>query len=240
MVGYFRFMYLINILCININVVKGGIMKKSLSWYALLSGFALFGLFISGAASSADLTKLVESCNSCHGTNGISTEADVPSIASSSEEYLKISLMKFQKNERPCTETEIRSGSNKGAKSDMCGIAKDLSESDIQQIAAYYAGKAFVRIPQKFDEALAQRGKQIHSAKCNTCHSDSGTLPDDDVGILGGQNMTYLTNTLKHFREGKRKLPKGMKQKIESLDDTEIEALIHFYGSVPDNWSFAK
>jgi len=28
--------------------------------------------------------------------------------------------------------------------------------------------------------------------------------------------------------------------KSESWHDTEIEAVIHFYSSVPDNWSFAK
>lgn len=207
-------------------------MKKARTGYATLACSALFYLLLPGAVSAADVDKLIEPCTSCHGADGVSTEADVPSIASYSEEYLKLSLIKFQKKERPCTETEFRSGSNKGRKTDMCESVKDLSESDMQQIAGYYAGKVFVRTPQPFEAALAEKGKDIHTSKCDTCHSLNGTLAEDDVGILGGQKIHYLANTLKHFKEGKRKLPKGMKQKIEALDDTQIEALIHFYGSV--------
>lgn len=207
-------------------------MKKTRSGYTSLASSALFGFLLSSTAASADIEKFIENCKSCHGKDGVSTVADIPSIASYSVTYMTDSMQKFKKEERPCTTTGHRTGSSYGWQTDMCDIAKGLNDNDIQQIAEYYAGKTFVRTPQIFDAALADKGKQIHNSKCNTCHDESGTLPSDDVGILGGQKMLYLTNTFKYFKEGKRKLPKGMKQKVEALDDAQIEALIHFYGSV--------
>lgn len=207
-------------------------MKKINKGFALLACSALFGLSLSGAVSAADVAKLVEPCIACHGKDGVSTEADVPSIASYSELYMVGSLNKYQKKERPCVETEIRSGSNKGSKTSMCKSAQSLSENDIQLIAAYFAEKTFVATPQVFDAALAKKGKQVHNSKCDTCHSMGGTLASDDAGILGGQKMSYLRNEIKKFKEGIRPINKKMKPKLEALDDSEIEALIHFYGSV--------
>ena len=207
-------------------------MKKIHAGFSLTICAALFGLSLSGAVSAADVAKLVEPCLSCHGKDGVSTEADVPSIASLSEVYLTGTLEKFQKKERPCIESEIREGSQKGTRTDMCKSVKGLSASDIQQIAEYFAAKTFVRTPQVFDAALAKKGKQLHNSRCDTCHSISGTLPSDDTGILGGQKMTYLKNEIKHFKEGKRPINKKMKPKLDALSDAEIESLIHFYGSV--------
>jgi len=207
-------------------------MKKFNAGFALLACSALFNFTLSGAVSAADASKLVEPCLSCHGKEGVSTEADVPSIAGYSEVYLVGTLEKFQKKERPCVETEIRSGSQKGSKTDMCKSVKGLSQADIQLVAAYFAGKTFVRTAQVFDAALVKKGKQVHKSKCDTCHSINGTLADDDAGILGGQKMSYLRNEIKNFKEGKRPISKKMKPKLDSLDNDEIEALIHFYGSV--------
>lgn len=208
------------------------VMTKTHTGYALLACAALFGMSLSNTASAADTAKLVESCFSCHGKEGASTEADVPSIASFSEKYLGDTLIKYQKKERPCIETEIRSGSKKGSKTDMCKIAKDLSEKDIEQIAEYFSGQTFVRTPQQFDADLAKKGRALHKNKCDTCHGESGTLPGDNAGILGGQKMAYLREQLKLFKEGKRPMSKKMKPKLESLSDADIEAVIQYYGSI--------
>ena len=207
-------------------------MTKTHTGYALLACAALFGMSLSNTASAADVAKLVETCFSCHGKDGASTETDVPSIASYSDKYLGDTLDKYQKKERPCVETEIRSGSNKGSKTDMCKIAKDLSEKDIEQIAEYFAGQTFVRTPQKFDAELAKKGKAIHKNKCENCHGESGTLPGDHAGILGGQKVDYLREQIKLFKEGKRPMSKKMKPKLEALSDEEIEAVINYYGSI--------
>lgn len=206
-------------------------MKNTNTVVGLLT-VTVFCLTFPVLASAADVNKLVEPCIACHGTDGNSTEADVPSIASFSEEYFASAFRKYLKQERPCVESEVRSGSAKGTKTDMCKSIKDLSEGDLKQISAYFAGKTFVRAPQTFDAELAKQGKSIHKKKCDNCHTEAGSFPSDNAGVLGGQKMSYLKSQLKLFREGKRPMTKKMKPKLESLEDAEIEAVVHYYGSI--------
>ncbi|MCL4471435.1 MAG: c-type cytochrome [Gammaproteobacteria bacterium] len=196
-------------------------MKTPHIGYALLACSALFGLSLSTAASAADVTKLVESCASCHGKGGASTELDVPIIGGYSAEYLSGSLKAYKDKERPCKDTKI----------DMCQVVKDFSDNDIKQVAEYFAEQKFVRTPQKFDAVLARKGKAIHDKGCEKCHSEGGSVASDDAGILAGQKMAYLDEQLKFFNEGKRPIPKKMKPKLEALGKGDIEALIHYYGS---------
>jgi sulfide dehydrogenase cytochrome subunit len=44
--------------------------------------------------------------------------------------------------------------------------------------------------------------------------------------------MAYLRQQIKFFKEGKRPINKKMKPKLEALDDSEIEAVINYYGSL--------
>lgn len=68
---------------------------------ALLIGIVLSGISFAGSAFAADVARMVEPCFSCHGTGGVSTEAEVPSIAGYSEDYLIYSLELYQKKKGP-------------------------------------------------------------------------------------------------------------------------------------------
>lgn len=205
-------------------------MKQKTTGYALLACSALFGLTMA-AGAQADVGKLAETCASCHGKGGASTEADVPSIGGYSEEYFVTALKAYKSKDRPCVETKIRSGDKKGTKTDMCQIVKDLSDADIKALAQNFAEKKFVRTPQKFDPALAKKGKDVHDKNCEKCHSEGGSVASDDAGILAGQKMAYLKEQTEFFLGGKRAMVKKMKPKLEGLDKAEAEAVIHYYGS---------
>jgi len=191
----------------------------------------MFGFSLAGGASAADVAKLTETCANCHGKDGASTESQVPIIGGMSAEYIKISLVSYKKKDRPCPETEIKAGPKKGTKTDMCQVAKELSDGDIKDVADYYAGKKFVRAKQKFDPALAKKGKEIHDASCDKCHSNAGSVANDDAGILAGQWMPYLEETFKQYSAGKRPMEQKMKPKIEKLDKAGFDALVNYYGS---------
>ena len=45
-------------------------------------------LFLSGAARAQDVAGLVNECEACHGPGGVSTEADVPSLAGRGTTYI--------------------------------------------------------------------------------------------------------------------------------------------------------
>lgn len=206
-------------------------MTRRATGFVLLSGVGLFSLFLATGAWAADVNKLVENCANCHGKDGASTESDVPIIGGYSATVLGDNLTAYKKKARPCPETKYRNGDNKGQKTDMCQVAKDLSEADIKQVAQYFAGKKFVRSVQKFDPVLAKKGKGIHERLCEKCHSEGGSLASDDAGMMAGQWMPYLREQFKDYKAGKRPMVKKMKPKMDKLETADIEALINYYGS---------
>lgn len=200
--------------------------------YALMAGSVLFGLAMTTGASAADANKLAETCAGCHGKDGANTESDVPNIGGFSVKYFAMTMDHYKKKERPCVETKILSGDKKGTKSDMCQVVKDLSDDDIKLVAQYFSEKKFVRTAQKFDAALAAKGKSIHDKNCEKCHSEGASKADDDAGILAGQKMHYLKEQTEFFLAGKRPMHKKMKPKLEALSKDEVDAVLHYYGSL--------
>lgn len=207
-------------------------MKRNATNVLASGGAALAGAFLALGVWAADINNLAETCASCHGKDGVSTEADVPTIAGYSADYISSQMEAYKKKERFCPETDIRSGGRKGTKSDMCQVVKDLGGADFDQLAKYYARMKFVPALQNFDAALAKRGKEIHDVNCDKCHQQGGSLANDDAGILAGQRMQYLKAQLEDFRSGKRPMMRNMKSKIDRLQKDDFDALINYYGSL--------
>ena len=131
---------------------------------ALLAATALFALCLSGGAWAADVNALVESCASCHGKDGASTETDVPIIGGYSAKYMTDSLTNYRNKARPCPQVKYPSGAHKGATTDMCAVAGKLADADVKALADHFAAKPFVRAKQTADAAKAERGKKIQEA----------------------------------------------------------------------------
>jgi len=178
-----------------------------------------------------DVDKLAVICANCHGKGGASSEPDIPIIGGYSAEFIIGNLTAYKNNERDCTETKYRTTSNKGTKIHMCQLIKGLNDSDIKQIAEYFAKQKFVRAKQKFDPELAKKGKEIHDMYCEKCHSESGSVASDDTGILAGQWMPFLKQAFDDFSSAKRPIAKKMKLKMDEINKADIDALINYYGS---------
>lgn len=190
-------------------------------------------LFATGtAAQGSDLAATVKDCNDCHGSDGVSMHSDVPTIAGISAFVHADYLFAYRDKARPCPESAYRCD-EKRPPTDMCRVAQPLSDEAIEAVAAYYAARPFVAANQEFDPAKAAKGKTIHNAECEKCHSDGGSNADDDAGILAGQWMPYLKTAMAEFQSGKRPQPKAMKTKVGKLSDADIEALLHFYAATP-------
>jgi len=196
--------------------------------------FFVFSILMIGfpAIALADLDATMQGCNDCHGDNGVSQSSDVPTIAGLAEFVHVDALYIYQDEARPCAESEYRQGDTSRAATTMCAIAAELSEDDIDALAAAYVELPYVKATQDFDAALAAAGKAIHDKQCDKCHSDEGTNPDDEAGMLGGQQMGYLRNTMADYADGSREQPGKMKEKLDALSADDVEALVHYYGSV--------
>ena len=193
--------------------------------------FSVLMLGLPGIAS-ADVEATMQECNGCHGDNGVSQSSDVPTIAGLAEFVHIDALFIYQDEARPCAESKYRQGDTSRAATTMCALAADLGEDDIEALAAAYAELPYVKATQDFDAALAATGKGLHDDQCDRCHSEAGTLADDEAGMLGGQQMGYLRNMFAQYADGSREQPKKMKEKLDALSADDVEALVHYYGSV--------
>lgn len=193
--------------------------------------FIASGLLLSPLAM-ADVDTLMQGCNDCHGDNGVSQWTDVPTIAGLAEFVHADALYIYRDEARPCTESEYKQGDTSRPATTMCAIAAELSDDDIDALAAAYAVLPYVKAKQDFDAGLAAAGKALHEEHCDMCHSDAGTNPDDEAGMLGGQMMGYLARTMSEFQSGDRDQPGTMQKKIDALSDDDVKALVHYYGSV--------
>ena len=201
-------------------------MKRQLFLIFSVVGFGI------PALAAADTAALMENCNGCHGPDGVSQWSDMPSIAGIPEFVLADALYIYQDEARPCAESEYRQGDTSRAATTMCAVTAELSEDDIDALAAAYAEKGWTKAKQDFDAALAEAGKAIHDAECDRCHSEAGTNPEDEASMLGGQQMGYLRNMFAQYKDGTREQPSKMQEKVDALSDDDIEALVNYYGSI--------
>ncbi len=192
---------------------------------------ALLGAAFS-AANAGDVDALMKGCNDCHGPGGVSQASDVPSLAGFPEFVHSDALYIYRDEERPCAESKYRHGDTSRAAISMCAVAAKLSDDDIDAIAAAYAVLPYVKMKQEFDATLAAAGEALHNEHCDKCHSEAGTNPDDEAGMMGGQPMDYLRSSFKEFVADTRPQPKKMKEKFDMLSEADLEALVHYYGSI--------
>jgi len=192
----------------------------------------LTGLFCLGLVGHAygDAPAAAKECENCHGPGGVSKHKDIPTIAGMSAFYLDGQVMAYQKGQRPCPSTKYPDDPSKPA-TDMCKNAKKLSAADATAVDKYFASQKFMPAKQPFDAAAAARGKQIHAAECEKCHTEGGSVADDDAGILAGQWIAYLQETFKEYKSGKRIMEKKMKPAIDKLTPEKINDLVQYYAS---------
>lgn len=205
-------------------------MARSIGKASLLG--AMLSLSVASGAWAADVNTIVAGCTNCHDKDGASTSLNVPIIAGMSAAYITDEIADYKKKERPCPDTEVRTGDKKGTKTNMCDVVKDLSDADVKGVAAFFAGKKFVPAQQSFDAAQAKKGQGIAQQNCEKCHSKNGSLADDDSGFLAGQWTPYLKEQLTLFTSGKRTADPKMKPVIAKLDNDAFDALLNFYASL--------
>lgn len=171
-------------------------------------------------------------CDSCHGEDGVSQHGDVPTIAGMSDFVLSEAMFIYRDRERPCRESEYRHGDIERPPTTMCDAVQDLDDEEIEAIAKHYAAQEFVPAKQEFDAAKAELGGQIHREKCEKCHTDGGSNPEDDAGLIAGQWTPYLEQAFADYESGDREvLDEKMQEKLDELDAGMIDALIHYYAS---------
>lgn len=157
--------------------------------------------------------------------DGNSSDPQYPKLAGQSEQYIVQQLGNFKSGKR---QNPI-----------MMGMAAPLSEQDMHDIGAYFAGKT--ALPGVADQALVERGEQLYrqgdAAKgvpaCMACHSIDGRgNPGALYPQLTSQHAQYIQATLKAMHDGTSwgddAHAKIMPSIAQKLDEKDIAALASY------------
>lgn len=165
------------------------------------------------AAPRAD-GKRAASCGGCHGAEGVSPNDTWPSLAGQNAEYL----------------ARILGAYKTGAQRDviMTPIAKDLSDADVESLAAHYA-KLKCGPATQAATGDAAAGRSL-AKNCEGCHGATGISGNRAWPSLAAQKPGYIVNALKAFRAGLRKDPM-MAPVTRGLSDADIANLAAYYAA---------
>ena len=185
--------------------------------YLVLALLALLPGSVLATGPSAEA--LAYTCAGCHGTDGSSVGASMPSIAGMDPGVFIDAMQDYRRDKRNPTI--------------MNRIAKAYSDEQIEGMAWFFARQPLRLKPQPHDADLALRGARLHENHCEKCHTGGGQ--PGDAGTLAGQWMLYLEYTMADFLSGDREWPRKMERTVRAAIEEEgedaIRALIHYYGS---------
>lgn len=150
---------------------------------------------------------LSEDCATCHGSQGVSHDPLIPTLAGQEPSYLVAAIKAYRDDQRHHEDMAI-----------------DLSDAEIEDLAAYYA----VQRP----EAAADETAEIRdlAAKCERCHGPAVGERTLVVPSLDGQNREYLINVMKAYRDNNRGSSMMHKMSADYSDET-IEAIASYYAN---------
>jgi cytochrome c553 len=181
------------------------------------AAIAIAALFMPWAIAQAEtaLQSQVAICAPCHGVDGKSTMAGIPSLAAQPEIFLVTQLILFREKLRKSEQ--------------MVPVAANLDDATIEKLAAHFAALPPVSSAGTVDPALMERGQLLAKAgRCGQCH-----LPDyagrAQIPRLAGQREDYLRSTLIGYRDGTRGgSDTTMNDIMYGVSDADIDALAHF------------
>ena len=190
---------------------------KTLGAALLVSGLAFSGSSFAGDASAEALSY---TCAGCHGTDGASVGPASPSLAGMSAVFIEDSMNAFKSGDRESTI--------------MGRIAKGYDGDDFAKMGEFFAKQKMHMADQKAG-GMGKKGAKLHDKYCDKCHSENGTLADDDAGQLAGQWTPYLKYSLEDALDGSRDVGKKMMKQLKKMNKKEgdkgIQALLDHYAS---------
>ncbi len=167
--------------------------------------------------------KLLKKCAKCHYESGVSDDPEMPHLAGQRASYLFKQLQDFS--------ADARDGGR------MNKVAKKLSDEQLADLSALYAGKALpiedgVSAPAAL--ALVTSGDAARGIKsCAGCHGDDGRgkLEEYDAPAIAGAPLLYFEMMMAAFRDGDRSNdPDGVMGRASTgLTDDEIGDLARYY-----------
>jgi cytochrome c553 len=161
-------------------------------------------------------------CTMCHGARGMS-QAETPNLAGQYSSAIYKQLLDFKTGAR--------------VSAVMTPLVADLSDTDMRELAAYYA-----YLPRVYGDPgtegeppriVADGAPMRNIAPCGACHGDLDGKPG--APWLKGQPAVYLHTQLQAFASGARRndISEQMRNVARGMTPQEIDAATRFYSGLP-------
>lgn len=221
-------------------------MKKYVLPLLIAMGASAFSTLAQAAGDASAGADKVAVCAACHGSDGNSPAPTFPKIAGLGEAYLYKQLQDIQAWDQASGDDKATTGR---AVVEMTGMLSNLSDQDLQDIAAHYAAQTLqltgskeftVKVNSGENVDALALGERIYRAgnqttgvpACSGCHSPSGKgNAPAAYPRLGGQYAEYVEKQLKAFRGGERTNdgdPMIMRLVAKNMSDAEIKAVSNY------------
>jgi cytochrome c553 len=168
--------------------------------------------------------KVKEVCISCHGEDGVSVSPEFPNLAGQSGAAIYKQL------------SDYRTGSRTNPV--MTGIAKDLDEATLADLAAYYAAQpkrnpdpaTLAESPPAVVHLVELGDPNRNIPPCAACHRP-GLGGPIEAPILSEQRRDYIASQLKMYAAGDRRndVYGRMRTIAAKLTPAEIDGLATYY-----------
>jgi len=161
-----------------------------------------------------------EPCKACHGADGNATIPGTPSIAGQPVFFTHWQLIKF------------RDGRRKDPQ--MTPFAVNLADTDMADLAAYYATQRPLQRAAVTDPAKVDVGRQLaEQHHCVSCHRP-GLVGYQQIPRLAGQDLSYLVSILRRFKaQTAGDLDGTMTTAVQPLNEADIDSLAHYMVTLP-------
>lgn len=182
---------------------------------AALAAAVSFPALAQDRARGAELAG--QACANCHGADGRSAQAGIPSLAGQPAEFVTLQMILFREGLRTAPP--------------MNDFARGLSDKDIEDLAAHFAAlrPSAPEDRRPRDAALFEAGRALSARmNCGACHLPS-YAGRNQIPRIAGQREEYLAQTLAEYRDNRRVgSDTQMNAVMYNVRDADIAALAHY------------
>jgi cytochrome c553 len=193
-----------------------------------IAGLLIWASAMAQTSAPPEPDIVADTCDVCHGDDGISPRARFPNLAAQTKEYLDAQLQNFRNHMR----------ADPDAVAYMWRQAGALSATSMKEISAYYSAVPPPKGSADESAVLVAAGKQIYEhgipsenvPACGACHGASGA----GMAVfprIAGQHPEYLVAQLQAFRS-KARDNAIMYANVEHMTDGQMREVAAYLASL--------
>jgi cytochrome c553 len=161
-----------------------------------------------------------QACVACHGPAGNSTNPAIPSLSGQPKQFIVSALYQFREGRRKNEQ--------------MSPFAANLSNADLNDLAAYFSAQPATPTGVKASEANIAAGKRLAAEhNCIACHANN-LMGQQHIPRIAGQQQEYVRAQLRGFKASTRADIDGvMTSAAQALTQQDIDVLAEYIAGLP-------